>query len=504
MGFYILLGLVPLLLLLVIVWAIRKGHYWQPATFGFLLGPLVTLFGVGFLGKYLGPAPLALLFSFLLGTVFGALSANGKTMPGSFRKRYGFPLLFIWLAIPVLYVFIVLNALAGGLSIQRLIPHFYLIGLLSGFVLRERLRADKVPARWANWGVFCFVLALPLCHATYEILKDVNYARQRGHGFEYAGGFSDSDLKPYDPRIPGAIVARLNAPATFVIKGVDTLPVLDGAQAAFPVYAAFAGACYPDLPPLSEREIARYDRNLEYEYYDNRNREKTPLSFTNTIRGFQRLVEGEVDIFFGARPSPEQMKLAEKEGKALTLTPIGQEAFVFFVNDANPVNGLTSEQIRRIYSGAVSHWNEVGGEKRPVIAFQRPENSGSQTIMQHFMGETPLMPPLQDRYATGMGGIREKVSEYRNAPSALGYSFRFFLTGMDAHPATAPRIKMLAIDGVSPTPENIASGKYPLIVNLYAVTVKDNPNPNVKPFVQWMTGEQGQELVEKTGYGRLR
>ncbi|MDR3053815.1 MAG: substrate-binding domain-containing protein [Zoogloeaceae bacterium] len=497
MGFYILLGLSTLLLLWGIARAIRKGRYWQPAVFGFLLGPLVTLPGCVFIELWsaAGTDLMALTFSFLSGAIFGVLSANGKTMPDSFGKRYGFPLHFIWLAAPVFFVFMLLMAFGGWLSLQRLMPDFYLIGLFSGFALRERLRADKVSASWVSWSAFCFVLALPLCHAAYEILEEVNYARQRGHGFEYAGGFSDSDLKPYDPRIPGSIVARLNAPATFVIKGVDELPVLDGAQAAFPVYAAFAGACYSDLPPLGEREMARYD---------DRDQKKDILSFTNTIRGFERLVEGKVDIFFGARLSPEQMKLAEKQGKELTLTPIGREAFVFFVNEANPVNALTSEQIRRIYSGAVKHWNEVGGENHPVIAFQRPENSGSQTVMRYFMGKTPLTPPLRDRYVGGMGGVMERVSEYRNAPSALGYSFRFFLTGMGAHQAASSRVKMLAIDGISPTAENIASGKYPLVVNLYAVTVKDNPNPNVIPFVQWMTGEQGQELVEKTGYSRLR
>jgi phosphate transport system substrate-binding protein len=490
-AFYILLGL---LIFWVIVRAIRSGLYGRPAAFGFLYGPAATFTFFCFLSESL--ASLSLVFSFLSGAIFGVLGANEKNMPDSFGKRYGFPLLFIWQAIPVLFVFMLSTAFSGGLSLQRLMPDFYLIGLFSGFALRERSRADKVPASWVNWGAFCFMLALPLYHASCEILEDVNYARQRGHGFEYAGGFSDSDLKPYDPRIPGSIVARLNAPASFVIKGVYKLPVLDGAQAAFPVYAAFAGACYPDLPLLSEQEIA---------HYNYRDQKKDALSFTNTIRGFERLIEGKVDIFFGARPSPEQMKLAEKQGKELTLTPIGREAFVFFVNEAKPVNALSSEQIRRIYSGAVSHWNEGGGENHPVIAFQRPENSGSQTVMRHFMGKTPLTPPLQDRYAGGMGGIRERVSEYRNAPSALGYSFRFFLTGMGAHhAAAAPRVKMLAIDGVSPTTENIASGKYPIVVNLYAVVVKDNPNPNVKPFVQWMTGEQGQELVEKTGYVRLR
>ena len=67
-----------------------------------------------------------------------------------------------------------------------------------------------------------------------------------------------------------------------------------------------------------------------------------------------------------------------------------------------------------------------------------------------------------------------------------------------------PRIKMLAVDGVAPTAESIHSGEYPYVVNLYAITVKDNANPHVRPFLEWMQGAQGQELVEKIGYVPLR
>jgi phosphate transport system substrate-binding protein len=428
---------------------------------------------------------------FLGGCVFGALGASGRTLPENFQKRYGSPLWYIWLGLPFFLFFLLVVSLDAGLSIERLILNYYLIGLFLGFAFRERFRVDKVPLSVWNQIAFCLVLALPLCHAGHEIRKDASYTKQRGHGFEHAGGFSDSDLKPYDPRIPGSIVARLSAPATFTLKGTDKLPVLNGAQAAFPVYAAFANACYLDLAPLSQKEINWYDHHPPND---------SALMFTNTIYGFQSLVEGKADIFFGAHPSDVQMELARTRGKELTLTPIGKEAFVFFVNETNPVNALSSEQIRRIYSGAIDNWKEVGGNKKPIIAFQRPENSGSQTIMLRFMGKTPLPPPLMDRRSRGMGGILEKVSEYRNAPSAIGYSFRFFLTGMGKQ----PRVKMLSVDGVPPTLENIASRKYPIVVNLYAVTVKGNPNPNVMPFVKWMTGEQGQELIEKTGYARLR
>jgi hypothetical protein len=68
------------------------------------------------------------------------------------------------------------------------------------------------------------------------------------------------------------------------------------------------------------------------------------------------------------------------------------------------------------------------------------------------------------------------VSEYHNAPAATGYSFRFFLTGMTAK----PRITILNLHGTAPAPHNIDSGRYPYVVNLYAITVQGNPNPNVE------------------------
>jgi phosphate transport system substrate-binding protein len=164
------------------------------------------------------------------------------------------------------------------------------------------------------------------------------------------------------------------------------------------------------------------------------------------------------------------------------------------------MSGLSTRQIQDIYSGKIRNWKQLGGDEAEIIAFQRPLNSGSQTVMIRFMGDARLEPPLQDRYVGGMGGVAERTSEYRNASSAIGYSFRFFLTGM----AGRPRIKMLDVDGVAPTPESIQTGQYPYVVNLYAITVRDNSNPGIAPFLEWMRSEQGQKLIEKVGYVPLR
>jgi phosphate transport system substrate-binding protein len=465
-------------------------HCLRVVFLGYVLGPLASSFAL-----YFDDPAVTLPLAFLGGIIFGALGTTGRRLPPTLAGRYILPLCFAWVLLPAFYPYFIVSAFGGAsLNALRFLPEVYVVGLLAGYMGCGMQRADRVLFGATGWAAFGFFLLLPLAHIGSGAYQDWTYAAKRGHGFERAGGFSSTDLKPYDPRVAGSITPRPDEPATFTIRGTDNLPVLDGAEAAFPVYAAFAAACYADLPPLSGEEQARYDH---------RNPDTGALSFTNTLHAFKRLLGRSADIFFGALPSREQreqMQAAAERDIELVSTPVAREAFVFFVNEANPVSGLTSQQIRDIYSGKVRNWKELGGQDAEIIAFQRPEVSGSQAVMHRFMAGTKMEDPLRDRYVAGMGGIAERVSDYRNAPSAVGYSFRFFLTSLGKQ----PRIKMLAVDGILPTPATIISGEYPLVVNLYAITVKHNPNPHVKPFLEWMQGEQGQELVEKIGYVRLR
>ena len=109
----------------------------------------------------------------------------------------------------------------------------------------------------------------------------------------------------------------------------------------------------------------------------------------------------------------------------------------------------------------------------------------------------PLPEPLREEYAGSMGGIIRNVAAYRNYSSAIGYSFRFFATGMKPN----DNIKLLAIGGVEPNKENIRGNSYPLTVDIYAVT-RGNETENTKKLIGWILTEQGQNFLEKCGYVR--
>lgn len=319
----------------------------------------------------------------------------------------------------------------------------------------------------------------------------------RSHNFAYENGLSSVDLQKYKITNADNILPKLNEPSSLQLTQEEWL-TLDGAEAAYPVYSAYANACYDGIAKyqykpgtLTWQEQNKI--NAEFEKY---------IAFNNTVYAFTDLINKNCDIFFGAMPSKQQQLEAAALGEELVLTPIAKEAFVFFVSSANPVDNLTTQQIKDIYNGKTKNWQPLGGDDRRILAFQRPEGSGSQTLLQHIMGDTPIMEPLKEEYIGDMGGIGTQVANYNGEAGALGFSFKFFLTGMLGR-KDAP-VKMLAIDGVSPTDENIRSGKYPFTTNLYAITLKSNTKPHLQSFLKWMQSPQGQEIAEKVGYVRIK
>ena len=92
--------------------------------------------------------------------------------------------------------------------------------------------------------------------------------------------------------------------------------------------------------------------------------------------------------------------------------------------------------------------------------------------------------------------IIETVADYRNKDGSIGFSFRYYMEGIIKN----PDVKLLSVDGVAPTVENIQSGAYPITASLYAVTWEGNENQNVARLLTWILSPEGQELVEKTGY----
>lgn len=294
-----------------------------------------------------------------------------------------------------------------------------------------------------------------------------------------SNNFSDTsqakmiDVKMFLPHEEGSNLPKIESS----LKLTENLPVLDGAAALVPVYAAIIENVYPEGCVTYEGGTFSDDN-----YYGENFSEDSAMQYKNTVRGYEAIVDGTTDILFCAGPSEQQKQYAEEQGVELVYVPIGLEGFVFFVNENNPVENLTVEQIRKIYACEYTNWSEVGGANRVINPVTRLEGSGSQTTFEAFMGDYPI-------------GVK---SPFAITGASIGFSFRYYMDGIVANDA----VKMIALNGVYPSAENIQNRSYPIVAEFYAIYRADNENENIPVLIDWILSEEGQEIIEKCGYVR--
>ena len=142
----------------------------------------------------------------------------------------------------------------------------------------------------------------------------------------------------------------------------------------------------------------------------------------------------------------------------------------------------------------------MGGPDEKIVAFQRPKDSGSQTVMQSKVMEGITMrEPLREERAQSMGGLMRQVASYRNSQNALGYSFRYYSTQMERD----AKVRLLQVNGIAPTTENIRNGTYPFTVKVYMATA-GKPTLATQKLMDWFVSPQAQQLIADVGYVPLR
>lgn len=318
-------------------------------------------------------------------------------------------------------------------------------------------------------------IAMLLCVTMLFVL--LNYGmfliltKRLSNNFSNATKAQMIDVESYLPHTENSQLPDIESSLTLT----DELPKLDGAAALVPVYAAIIDSVYPKGCVTFEGGSFSDDN-----YYGENFAQDSAMQYKNTVRGYKAIVDGETDILFCAAPSDEQKKYAIDHGVELEYIPIGLEGFVFFVNKNNPVDSLTVEQIRKIYSCEYKNWSQIGGANRVINPVTRLEGSGSQTMFEAFMKDTPI----------------GKKSPLAIVGGSIGFSFRYYMDGIVEN----SNVKMLSVNSVYPSSENIKSKKYPIVTQFYAIYRADNENKNIPILIDWILSEEGQKLIEECGY----
>jgi phosphate transport system substrate-binding protein len=213
--------------------------------------------------------------------------------------------------------------------------------------------------------------------------------------------------------------------------------------------------------------------------------------------GIAALINGTTDIAASSRPikTSETDKLKQRFATIGYAYPIARDGLSVYLHASNPVKELTLAQIREIYTGKLTNWSQVGGPNAPIVIYSRENSSGTYT---YFKDNVLLGKDFHPRAQT-LQGTAAVVNAVSKDVNGIGYGGAAYAKG----------IKFAAVkkDDKSPaylpTLDHVRTGAYPISRFLYLYT-RVKPSKEMKTFIDWATGPEGQEIVTKVGYFPIR
>lgn len=198
--------------------------------------------------------------------------------------------------------------------------------------------------------------------------------------------------------------------------------------------------------------------------------------------GIKDAINGTVEIGISSRD------LKDKELESgIKEKSIAYDGISVIINNENPVQNLTMEQIKDIYIGKVTNWKEVGGEEAPIVLVSREDGSGTRDSFQETVGFNSEEISPQAQISDGSGSIKTMVAGNKNAIGYISFSY------------VDNSVHAVSVDGVKPTAENVKNKIYKLSRPFLLVYKEESLNENSKKFIDFIMSKEGQEIVEEDG-----
>jgi phosphate transport system substrate-binding protein len=213
------------------------------------------------------------------------------------------------------------------------------------------------------------------------------------------------------------------------------------------------------------------------------------VSESGSGNGAKSIVNGTCDIANMSRFMKDtEFKAAADVGQMPVAHVVALDGLPVLVHPSNPIRGLTVEQVRDIYTGKITNWNQVGGPNRPIVIISRDTNSGTYETFETIVMTGEAMAGSVE-YVGSNGAVRQRV---QSTPNAIGYAGLGFVDRT---------VKALEINGILPSADTVISGDYPISRPLYMFT---NGYPkmgtHLYKFVTFYLTPRGQEIVEGIGF----
>ncbi len=209
--------------------------------------------------------------------------------------------------------------------------------------------------------------------------------------------------------------------------------------------------------------------------------------------GIAALINGGTDICEASRPMKDKEKeqVRARHGRDVKEIPVALDGVAIYINKSSPIEVLTQAQLKGIYTGKITNWREVGGQDGKIVPYSRENNSGTYVFFkEHVLQNEDFAREIQT-----LPGTAAVVNAVSKDPSSLGYGGVAYGTEIREIPVKRDDTS----EAFRPTLENVQSRKYPLSRHLFFYTIGE-PGGEVKAFIDWVLGPEGQKVCQEVGY----
>ena len=426
------------------------------------------------------------LITFVPGQLFGSM----LKLPPRFDARYLPLILMPFLCILLTWGFLHFSGEVYLLEIVHKAKLFaipYSLFLVGFFIAIRKREPSRLQRRGlCNLAAITTIACLISLASIYPLLNNTFFYQDETVGRHI-------DMWDYYPFEKNKRLATPDKPPSLRIA--SNHPRLVGVDYLLPLFGAAAQAIYAAID--SSDDIERY-YDVFFRPFALRAPDITEkIYFSEHLDNSLLRVRDKNTLYFGPPLSQAQLEALDANGFMPVQTPIAKNALVFFVHRDNPVQGLTAEQIRHIYAGDITRWSDIGGNGGRILAFQHRTAAVQAVMEKSVMQGRMLGTPPQEEHPENGAFVRFNAY-YRNRIDALGYDF--YWNAMQRFPAG--EIRVLAVDGIMPTQENISNGSYPFSLPLVMLS-SGSLSPEAKALHDWLISPEGQALIAKTGYAPL-
>ena len=203
--------------------------------------------------------------------------------------------------------------------------------------------------------------------------------------------------------------------------------------------------------------------------------------------GVAALIDNAVDIADTSRfITDKEFKQAYNNGVYPVPHRIAMDGIAVIINPNNPIQNLTLEQLKKIYTGQVSNWQELGGPDAEIVVVSRDSSSGTFEVFGEIAldGNRVVQTALMQ---SSNGTVKSTVADTKGGIGYIGIGY------------LSDNVKGVKVNGVKATNQTVANGEFPISRPLFMFT-DGWPEGLTKRFINFLLSQEGQKIVEEQGY----